>query len=39
VADAKQLATLIAKTDKNKAVSVMFRRGEWVNYAVIRAGR
>jgi len=39
VTDAKQLASLIAKTDKNKAVSVMFRRGEWVNYAVIRPGR
>jgi serine protease Do len=39
VTDAKQLAGLIAKADKNKAVSVMFRRGEWVNYAVIRPGR
>jgi serine protease Do len=39
VSDAKQLAALIAKADKNAAISVMFRRGDWVNYAVIRPGR
>jgi len=39
VTDAKQFAALVAKADKAKAVNVMFRRGEWVNYAVIRPMR
>jgi serine protease Do len=28
-----------AKVEKARAVSVMVRRGEWVNYLVIRPGR
>ena len=30
---------LAAKVEKARAVSVMVRRGEWVNYLVIRLGR
>jgi serine protease Do len=36
VSDAKQFNAQVAKLDKNKAVSVMVRRGDWTNYLVIR---
>jgi serine protease Do len=36
VTDAKQFNAQVAKLDKNKATSVMVRRGEWTNYLVIR---
>jgi serine protease Do len=39
VLDAKQFAAAAAKLDKAKAVTVLVRRGEWVNYLVIRPGR
>ena len=39
VADARQFATLAAKADRSRPVSLMVRRGEWVNYIVIPAGR
>jgi serine protease Do len=39
VADAKTFAAAAAKSDKNKPVTVLVRRGEWVNYLVIRPGR
>jgi serine protease Do len=39
VTDAKQFGATAAKLDKAKAVSVLVRRGEWVNYLVIRPGR
>ncbi len=39
VADVKQFLALAAKAEKSRAVSVMVRRGEWVNYVVIRPGR
>ena len=39
VADVKQFLTVAAKVEKSRAVSVMLRRGEWVNYLVIRPGR
>ena len=39
IADAKQFATLSAKAEKARAVSVLVRRGEWVNYLVIRPGK
>ncbi|MFY9513034.1 MAG: DegQ family serine endoprotease [Rubrivivax sp.] len=39
VSDAKQFATLAAKAEKARAVSVLVRRGEWVNYFVIRPAR
>ena len=39
VTDAKQFGAAAAKLDKAKAVSVLVRRGEWVNYLVIRPGR
>jgi serine protease Do len=39
VADTKQFAAIASKAEKARAVSVLVRRGEWVNYLVIRPGR
>ncbi len=39
ITDSKQFLTIAAKVEKSRAVSVMVRRGEWVNYLVIRPGR
>ena len=39
IADAKQFAAVAARVEKSRAVSVMVRRGEWVNYFVIRPGK
>jgi serine protease Do len=39
VADVKQFLAVAAKAEKARAVSVMVRRGEWVNYLVIRPSR
>ncbi len=36
VVDSKQFQAASAKLDKNKAATVMARRGEWVNYFVIK---
>jgi serine protease Do len=36
VNDTKTFAQVIARVDKNKAVSVLLRRGEWSQYTVIR---
>jgi len=38
VTDAKQFAALSAKVEKARAVSVLVRRAEWVQYLVIRPG-
>jgi serine protease Do len=39
VTDAKQFAATSAKLEKARAVSLLVRRGEWVNYFVIRPTR
>ncbi|WP_284615564.1 DegQ family serine endoprotease [Aquabacterium humicola] len=39
ITDVKQFQAVAAKAEKSRAVSVMVRRGEWVNYLVIRPGR
>jgi serine protease Do len=39
VPDAKQFAAMAARLEKSRAVSVLVRRGEWVNYLVIRPRR
>lgn len=36
VGSAKEFEQVIAKLDKNRPVNVLFRRGEWTQYAVIR---
>lgn len=35
----KEFEAAVAKIDKSKPVNVLFRRGEWAQYAVIRPGR
>jgi serine protease Do len=39
VSDVRQFQALVQKADKNKSLSVLVRRGEWVNYFVIRPSR
>jgi serine protease Do len=39
ITDLKQFLAVAAKAEKSRAVSVMVRRGEWVNYLVIRPTR
>ncbi len=39
IADVKQFLAVATKAEKSRAVSVMVRRGEWVNYLVIRPSR
>lgn len=39
VSSVKELDAVLAKLDKSKPVSVLFRRGEWAQYAVIRPQR
>ncbi len=39
ISDTKQFATVVARIEKARAVSVMVRRGEWTNYLVIRPAR
>jgi len=39
ITDLKQFMAVAAKAEKSRAVSVMVRRGEWVNYLVIRPAR
>jgi serine protease Do len=39
VSDVRQFQSLVQKADKNKSLSVLVRRGEWVNYFVIRPSR
>lgn len=39
IVDSKQFATLAEKVAKSRAVSVLVRRGDWVNYYVLRPAR
>lgn len=39
VSNAKEFESVMAKQDKSKAVNVLFRRGEWTQYALIRPAR
>jgi serine protease Do len=39
VAGVKELEAVLSKVDKSKPVSVLFRRGEWSQYTVIRPNR
>ena len=39
ITDLKQFLAVAAKAEKSRAVSVMVRRGEWVDYLVIRPTR
>ena len=39
VASVKQFEAAIAKADKGKALNMLFRRGEWAQYALIKPAR
>jgi len=39
VGSVKEFEAAVAKADKSKPVSVLFRRGEWAQYALIRPAR
>ncbi|WP_307596193.1 DegQ family serine endoprotease [Variovorax paradoxus] len=39
VSSVKEFETAVAKADKGKPLSVLFRRGEWAQYALIRPAR
>jgi serine protease Do len=39
VATVKEFDAAVARFDKSKALSVLFRRGEWTQFAVLRAGK
>jgi serine protease Do len=39
VQDVRQFSALVAKLDRSKRATLLVRRGEWVNYLVIPAGR
>lgn len=39
VAGVKELEAVLAKADKGKPINVLYRRGEWAQYALIRPGR
>ncbi len=39
VASAKEVEAVIARTDRSRPVTVLFRRGDWAQYAVIRPQR
>jgi serine protease Do len=39
VADVKQFLNIATNAEKSRAVSVMVKRGEFVNYLVIRPSR
>jgi serine protease Do len=39
VKDLKQFESALSRLDKGKAVSVLVRRGEWAQYAIIRPSK
>jgi serine protease Do len=39
VSSVKEFEAILSKQDKNKALSVLYRRGEWAQYAIIRPSR
>jgi len=39
IANVKDFETALAKSDKSKPVTLLFRRGDWAQYALIRPSR
>jgi serine protease Do len=39
VSGVKEFEAVLAKADKNKPINVLYRRGEWAQYALIRPSR
>jgi serine protease Do len=38
IRDAKQFAAVVAKLDKKQRVTLLVRRGDWVNYVIVQPG-
>jgi len=38
IASIKDLEAVLAKQDKSKPLNVLYRRGEWTQFAVIKPG-
>lgn len=39
ISGVKELEAVLTKVDKNKPINVLYRRGEWAQYVLIRQGR
>lgn len=39
ISNAREFESVVGKADKNKPLSVLFRRGDWAQYALIRPAR
>lgn len=39
IANVKEFEAVVSKLDKSKSISILFRRGEWAQYAVIRPAK
>jgi serine protease Do len=39
VGGVKEMEALVARLDKSRPINVLFRRGDWAQYAVIRPQR
>ena len=39
ISGVKEFESVLAKADKTKSINVLFRRGEWAQYALIRSVR
>jgi len=39
ITSAKQFESVVGKVDKAKPVTALVRRGDWVNYLLIRPGK
>jgi serine protease Do len=39
ISTVKEFDAILAKVDKSKPLSVLFRRGEWTQYAILKAGK
>jgi serine protease Do len=39
ITSVKEFEAALAKIDKSKPINVLFRRGEWAQYALIRPSR
>lgn len=39
VSGVKEFESVLSKADKSKAINVLYRRGEWAQYALIRPGK
>ena len=39
ISGVKEFEAVLAKLDKSKPINVLYRRGDWAQYALIRPGK